>query len=1429
MRFQQLKKDPNSIIRKKLIKSKKNWVVISSLSIAGGILLLSSPATVKADTTATTPTTNTTTSGTTTPVTSPTTSTPATTTPSSTTTDTTTKTTTSFVFTIPANITLPASESTVTIPSSDIGSTISIPVPTVSGYTANKTTISAQVTSTGVTSTDTVTYTGNSVPQWTVSALLPDGKTSTTVTGTTNSSGQPLKIGDTFSISPTVTGYTVIPGTGVVTADNSGNPVYTVQSQPIYVPDKSSTSTITFTAPNGATSSVSVPSTNLGNTTVSVPNIPGYVIDPTSPTILPVTYGTDGQVSANTSLVKYDPITIAASTATLTGPTGSTLTINIPAGTYGTTTNVATVPTVAGYTSSVSSLPVTYNSNGTASVDTSKIEYSPIAPAEIAASTINIKGPNGENIPISIPAGTVGLTTNVADIPTVAGYTSSVSSLPVTYNSDGTASIDTSKIQYTPTSIGASTTTIKAPNGSTVTINIPAGSFGTTTNTALVPVVPGYTSSVSSLPVTYYDDGTSSVDTSKVQFTPIQISASTTTVKDPAGNLQTINLPAGSFGTTTNTAVVPVVPGYTSNVSTLPVTYNPDGTASVDTSKIQYSPIQIPASSTTVKDYNGNNVTITIPAGSFGTTTNVATIPTIPGYTSSVANLPVTYTAAGNSSIDTSKVQYTPIQISASTTTIKDYNGNNVTIDIPAGNFGTTTNVALIPVIPGYTSNVASVPVSYSADGTSSVDTSSVSYTPIHIPASTTTVKDYNGNNVTVNIPAGNFGTTTNVALIPSIPGYTANVFSLPVTYNSDGTSSIDTSKVQYTPITIPATSETIIAPDGSTVTINIPAGSYGTTTNVALVPSIPGYSASVSSLPVTYSSNSTSSVNTSIVKYIPIHISASTTTVKDFNGNNVTIDIPAGDFGTTTNTALIPAIPGYTSNVASIPVTYTTAGTSTVDISNVKYSPISIPASTTTIKDFNGNNVTVDIPAGSYGETSNVAEIPQIPGYTSNISQLPVTYTTDGKAIVNTSKVAYNPIHSDASYVNFVSPDKKQQQSVQVPAVNYGDVQSITVPEFTGYTTPTKTLPVQYDTNGKAFVDTSKVTYTPVHTDAGSIVFVSPDSEQSNISVDIPAIDYGESQTINVPTFEGYTPNEKTLPIQFDKNGKAFIDNSSVKYTGNPVAAGTAEIDTSIGKITVSVPAGNVGDTVTVNIPSVDGFTNNVNSITGKINSQGKFVSDSKVVYTQIPKVVKPTINNYNQTVATYYDQPNVQIYNLESNGTMSATSLFLNPGTDWLSDENVVINGIIYYRVATNEWIKAAKSYQYFAKSISIRTYNDSNKNIISAEGNMISDRLLAANSGWLSDRTIQLNNSTYYRVATNEFVNTSDAYIYQPIRAILTTRNIKRVNLYTAKGDLISNRSLGAKTRWLTDSIVYINNVKYYRVATNEFVKASDVETF
>ncbi|WP_125763314.1 SLAP domain-containing protein [Companilactobacillus hulinensis] len=53
MRFQQLKRDPNAIMRKKLYKSGKNWVVKSTLAFVGGAMLLGASTinTVKADVT----------------------------------------------------------------------------------------------------------------------------------------------------------------------------------------------------------------------------------------------------------------------------------------------------------------------------------------------------------------------------------------------------------------------------------------------------------------------------------------------------------------------------------------------------------------------------------------------------------------------------------------------------------------------------------------------------------------------------------------------------------------------------------------------------------------------------------------------------------------------------------------------------------------------------------------------------------------------------------------------------------------------------------------------------------------------------------------------------------------------------------------------------------------------------------------------------------------------------------------------------------------------------------------------------------------------------------------------------------------------------------------------------------------------------------
>ncbi|WP_338232167.1 KxYKxGKxW signal peptide domain-containing protein [Companilactobacillus muriivasis] len=49
MRFQQLKKQSNVILRKKLYKSGKNWIVATTLALAGGIILGMPSMVVKAD------------------------------------------------------------------------------------------------------------------------------------------------------------------------------------------------------------------------------------------------------------------------------------------------------------------------------------------------------------------------------------------------------------------------------------------------------------------------------------------------------------------------------------------------------------------------------------------------------------------------------------------------------------------------------------------------------------------------------------------------------------------------------------------------------------------------------------------------------------------------------------------------------------------------------------------------------------------------------------------------------------------------------------------------------------------------------------------------------------------------------------------------------------------------------------------------------------------------------------------------------------------------------------------------------------------------------------------------------------------------------------------------------------------------------------
>ena len=105
-------------------------------------------------------------------------------------------------------------------------------------------------------------------------------------------------------------------------------------------------------------------------------------------------------------------------------------------------------------------------------------------------------------------------------------------------------------------------------------------------------------------------------------------------------------------------------------------------------------------------------------------------------------------------------------------------------------------------------------------------------------------------------------------------------------------------------------------------------------------------------------------------------------------------------------------------------------------------------------------------------------------------------------------------------------------------------------------------------------------------------------------------------------------------------------------------------------------------------------------------------------------------------------------------------------------------------------------------------------------------VSDRALAGGSDWYSDQQMVKNGEVYYRVATNEWVKASDAYIYESQRGVVNTGSDNYQRLTTSKGKDVNDRALATDTAWNIDRLAYINGDKYYRVATNEFVPVSEV---
>jgi len=111
----------------------------------------------------------------------------------------------------------------------------------------------------------------------------------------------------------------------------------------------------------------------------------------------------------------------------------------------------------------------------------------------------------------------------------------------------------------------------------------------------------------------------------------------------------------------------------------------------------------------------------------------------------------------------------------------------------------------------------------------------------------------------------------------------------------------------------------------------------------------------------------------------------------------------------------------------------------------------------------------------------------------------------------------------------------------------------------------------------------------------------------------------------------------------------------------------------------------------------------------------------------------------------------------------------------------------------------------------------------------GSLITDRALAPASDWYTDQLMTLKGVKYYRVATNEWAKADDVYLYYERDANVLVNADKLGTMVKDSGKDVSDRALQKSSGWYSDRYIYINDVKHYRVATNEFVSSDRVQEY
>lgn len=893
----------------------------------------------------------------------------------------------------------------------------------------------------------------------------------------------------------------------------------------------------------------------------------------------------------------------------------------------------------------------------------------------------------------------------------------------------------------------------------------------------------------------------------KIQISPKMQKHLHASVKLPDGTTEDIPVRDAKTGETV-TVNLKDVEGYVHDQIVTGIV-QPDGTIKIEHPENLYKQLSLGDNATTTVDTKeGKKQTISLAKKKYNSHFSIDA-EKVDGYDLDSNNKQFTIKIDnnGNASV-VSRPTYNAHKFEGYVTINAKKDGKSYSYDIPTSVIYNQTTTVALKEIPGYDLSVSSVEVQTNNQGTFSTveNTPEINYTKKADKTDTININILKGTKSeshSISATASATGYTKLDLSELKIPGYKPTQDYVYVHLSNQGKVELVDPQliVNYVPLNKP--SEIKFTPSGvrDSKEKAIPVSITYDSPKTIDVPYIPGYTADTNQITVTLQSDGETikySKELKDVKYSPKHFKNHYVTLNTNLKQTVNLDVDDIAFDEIKTVTIKPDLVNhYHTDTKKIELVVDAYGNITQKDPNQKIT-------------FTSNNVTLDHntyytdPEGARHDFDNVTgEIGQtltfpaatVQGYDLDPknSEVEITIGNNGTPEI-TRKPVYTPTLFNGTVTVHITKNGNPS-TVAIPVkMHYKDSKkTVNLPPIDGYTPTKSTVDVTVNPFGNFIPDNTEPIIYNLKSYTNNVTI---HTSQSDKTIKDVTLHYGESKLINVPKIDGYRPNQQQVAVHLDKDNRVVLLNSDpkAKIIYSPIKTSESEIHLTLKlgdktqdyKVLRPLEFNNPSE---IEAPKIIGYAPKTKSILVGLDQDGnvKYFSGSKIIeYTPVPTPSPSTSSEGNGSNVHHnnHKKPSIinEIKNMVRNIIHRVTTLFhrhghgiklynanfqvegtrsLSAGSDWYSDQEVVHDGKTYYRVSKNEYVAAEDIYAYENKNVTVTIKADSNKSLVNSQGK-ISNRMLAKNTAWHSDRTIQINGKTYYRVSTDEFVSADDVIV-------------------------------------------------------------------